>query len=230
MSAASGEKARLTIFPCLVDADTKNAQVLGEDEATPFKALINPASYTHKSSICYAENKAMGPGIERKYKKSQPDVIEFKEMVLDGTGVVEGTTSSVREQIELLREVAYAYNGSEHEPPVVQVAWGPLVFFAKMNQLSVEYTLFKPSGEPLRAKITLKFTAYKSNEEVFKEAAMQSPDLTHLVEIKAGDTLPNLCYKIYKNSEYYLRVAEFNQLRNFRQLSPGQILRFPPLV
>jgi nucleoid-associated protein YgaU len=50
------------------------------------------------------------------------------------------------------------------------------------------------------------------------------------VEVKAGDTLPMLCYQIYKDSSYYLAVARLNQLQNFRQLQPGQLLRFPPLV
>jgi nucleoid-associated protein YgaU len=99
-----------------------------------------------------------------------------------------------------------------------------------MEALKVNYTLFKPSGEPLRAKMDLTFTAYKSTEEVFREASLESPDLTHLVEVKAGDTLPMLCYQIYKDSSYYLAVARLNQLNNFRQLQPGQLLRFPPLV
>ena len=225
MTLANGTKIKLKISPC--DVNDGVATVNGD---TPFEALINPAGYTHSSAIVYAENQAQGPGSEKKYSKSKPDKYEFKELVLDGTGVVEGTTSSVREQVALLRKVAYDYDGSEHEPPVVEVSWGPLLFKARMEALKANYTLFKPSGEPLRAKIDLSFTAYKSIEETFRGASLESPDLTHLVEVKAGDTLPMLCYQIYKDSSYYLAVARLNQLHNFRQLQPGQLLRFPPLV
>ncbi len=225
MTLANGTKIKLKISPC--DVNDGVATVNGD---TPFEALINPAGYSHSSSIVYAENQALGPGSEKKYSKSKPDKIEFKELVLDGTGVVEGTSSSVRAQVALLRKVAYEYKGSEHEPPVVEVSWGPLLFKARMEALKVNYTLFKPSGEPLRAKMDLVFTAYKSTEEVFRSASLESPDLTHLVEVKAGDTLPMLCYQIYKDSSYYLAVARLNQLHNFRQLQPGQLLRFPPLV
>ncbi|WP_323816522.1 peptidoglycan-binding protein [Cellvibrio sp. NN19] len=225
MAVANGTKVKLKISPC--DVNDGIATVNGD---TPFEALINPAGYTHSSSISYAENQAPGPGSEKKYNKSNPDRIEFKELVLDGTGVVEGTSSSVRAQVALLRKVAYDYDGSEHEPPVVEVSWGPLLFKARMEALKVNYTLFKPNGEPLRAKMDLVFTAYKSTEEVFRGASLESPDLTHLVEVKAGDTLPMLCYQIYKDSSYYLAVARLNQLHNFRQLQPGQLLRFPPLV
>lgn len=225
MNLVSGIKTKLKISPC--DVNDGIATVNGDPA---FEALINPSGYSHSSSILYAENQALGPGSEKKYSKSKPDKIEFKELVLDGTGVVSGTTTSVRDQVTLLRKVAYDYNGSEHEPPVVEVSWGPLLFKARMEALKVDYTLFKPSGEPLRAKINLTFVAYKSTEEVFRSASLESPDLTHLVEVKAGDTLPMLCYQIYKDSSYYLAVARLNQLSNFRRLEPGQILRFPPLV
>ena len=225
MPVSSGTKVKLKISPC--DVSNGVATVNGDP---PFEALINPEEYTHSSVIRYAENKALGPGGEKKYSKSVPDRIEFKEMVLDGTGVVPGTTTSVLQQVERLRTVAFTYDGNEHEPPVVEVYWGPLLFKARLENLDVKYTLFKPSGEPLRARVTLKFTAFTTTEEVFRAASMESPDLTHLVEVKAGDTLPLLCHRIYKDSSYYLAVAEFNQLRNFRELLPGQLLRFPPLV
>ena len=35
--------------------------------------------------------------------------------------------------------------------------------------------------------------------------------------------------KIYGDSKYYLEVARVNQLTNFRKLTPGQELLFPPL-
>lgn len=226
MPFTSGTKTRLKISPC--DVSDGIATVNGD---TPFEALINPEEYTHFSYIEYADNKAQGgAGGEKKYARTKPDRIEFKEMVLDGTGVVPGTTTSVLQQVALLRKVAYKYDGTEHEPPVVEVSWGPMLFKARLESLDVKYTLFKPSGEPLRARITLKFSAFTTNEEVFRSASMESPDLTHLVEVKAGDTLPLLCHRIYKDSSYYLAVAEFNHLRNFRELVPGQLLRFPPLV
>lgn len=225
MVASLGTKTKLTISPC--DVSDGIATVNGD---TPFVAMINPSGYQHSSAIKYAKNEALGPGGEEKFSKITPDKIVFKEMVLDGTGVVEGTTTSVKDQIALLRKVAYTYQGDDHEPPVVEVSWGPLLFKARMESLAVDYTLFKPSGEPLRAKVTLTFIAFKSTEEVFRESSLESPDLTHLVEVKAGDTLPNLCYQIYKDASYYLEVARINQLSNFRHLQPGKLLRFPPLV
>ena len=224
---STGLKAQLTITPCQVN----DGVVSVDSSRTAFQAMINPSGYDQNSTVTYTKNKAFGqPGSEAKYNSTAAEKITLKELVLDGTGVVSTTSmTSVKDQIALLRDVAYTYQGEEHEPPVVQVSWGPLLFYARVESMKVSYTLFKPSGEPLRAKLTLEFVEYQSAEEISKEANQSSPDLTHLVQVKAGDTLPLLCYSIYKDCSYYLEVARINQLTNFRDLRPGQTLSFPPL-
>ncbi len=226
MSLSTAMKTRLKISPCTVDGDQVTVST-----GDAFEAMINPSGYSHSSAIVYTETKTSGnSGEEKKYTRTEPEKLEFKQLVLDGTGVVADTESSVREQIALLRQVAYTFSGDQHQAPVVQVSWGPLLFNGRLESLKVEYTLFKPNGEPLRAKLDLKFISFKTNQEIFREADLQSPDLTHLVEVRAGDTLPLLCQRIYKDSSYYQAVARFNGLRQFRALIPGQVLRFPPLV
>ena len=56
-----------------------------------------------------------------------------------------------------------------------------------------------------------------------------SPDLTHLRDVRDGDTLPLLAYDIYGNAQLYLEVARVNKLVNFRRLRPASRLSFPPL-
>ncbi len=70
---------------------------------------------------------------------------------------------------------------------------------------------------------------YTRAAQIVKEAGRGSPDLTHLVTVRAGDTLPLLCERIYREPGYYLDVARINGLSAFRQLQPGSRLRFPPL-
>ena len=92
------------------------------------------------------------------------------------------------------------------------------------------FVLFDLNGEPLRAELSLNFYIYKTIKEVEAEANLNSPDLTHIIEVKAGDTLPNLCNKIYKDPSFYMQVARVNQLSTFCRLKPGMRLVFPPLV
>jgi nucleoid-associated protein YgaU len=69
-----------------------------------------------------------------------------------------------------------------------------------------------------------------SKEEESLKANRSSPDLSHTVEVQAGDTLPLLCHRIYKDAAYYPEVARANNIVDFRTLKPGLRLHFPPLI
>jgi len=223
MSAA--QKKKLKISPCTVD-DSGNVTV---KSSGAFEAMLNPSSYTHGYSIEYNKKEALGQlGSDSKFSGINPEKVNF-DLLLDGTGVVEGTTDDVKTQVTNLTDLVYKYDGSTHEPNHVQLLWGSLIFYGRLESLSVEYTLFKPSGEPLRAKVKLAFAGFMTKEEEALRANRSSPDLSHVIEVKAGDTLPLLCYKVYQDSSYYLEVARFNNLNKFRQLKPGTKLHFPPL-
>jgi nucleoid-associated protein YgaU len=125
--------------------------------------------------------------------------------------------------------VIYDYVGDKHEPSRVRVLWGTVIFFGRLQTLKTKYTLFKPSGDPLRATVGLAFVGTTSSTEAALMANRSSPDLSHMVEVRQGDTLPLLCQRIYGDPAYYLDVARFNRLVDFRNLKPGGKLHFPPL-
>ena len=56
----------------------------------------------------------------------------------------------------------------------------------------------------------------------------QSQTLEDETVVVAGDTLPLLCREIYGSPSHYLRVAQVNGLDDFRDLTAGQALIFPP--
>lgn len=239
---STGLKELLTITACTL-ADSGN---LSPQAAKKFEVMINPSGFSHSHSISYSEStkdsssgttkktKPLGQvSTESKFSTYGAEKVSF-DLVIDGTGVVNlpipGIGSPpVKDQIKQLKEIAYDYQGTEHEPNIVQLLWGPFTFYGRLESMSLDYTLFKPSGEPLRAKVKLSFIKYMSKTEQAKRSNKTSPDLTHIVEVKAGETLPLLCYRIYKNPSYYADVAKVNNLVNFRYIQPGTKLHFPPL-
>lgn len=224
-----GQKTLLKISGCSV---SKNGSISVDTSRPTFQALINPAGYGHDFSVRYAKNQALGQANnETKFNVSRPEKLSLKELVLDGTGAVAGSTTvtPVKAQVQALRDTVYTYVGTKHEAPIVQLVWGSLIFYGRVESMKFDYTLFMPNGEPLRAKISLSFVGYASVAEIVKESQTSSPDLTHLVLVRAGDTLPLLCERIYRDPRYYLAVARINGLTAFRQLQPGSSLRFPPL-
>lgn len=229
--SANGQRKKLTISSCTVDA-AGNIKV---DASKPkFEVMLNPSSYSRELSIEYSKSKTLGQhGGESKFSAYRPETVKF-DLILDGTGVVptssgSGQTSAVKTQIKQLESVVYGYDGEEHEPNPVRLLWGSLILFGRLTAMSLDYTLFKPNGEPLRAKVNLSFRGFMSATEESLRANRSSPDLTHRVEVKAGDTLPLLCHRIYQDSSYYPEVARVNNLSNFRHLEPGTRLYFPPL-
>lgn len=216
---------KLTITPCDVDA---SGSVTGARNSEKFEVMLNPSSFKLAQGISYSTESSLGEAAKApKFKGAKDETVNFNIM-LDNTGVVPNS-KDVKTQIQALCKVCYEYQGTNHEPNVVQLIWGNFSFNGRLTSMTTDYTLFKPSGEPLRAKIDLAFTNYISAKEEALKANKTSPDLTHLIEVKAGDSLPLLCFRIYKNSAYYLEVAKSNGITNFRNIKPGTKLNFPPL-
>jgi hypothetical protein len=167
----------------------------------------------------------------QKFDKYPSESISFK-IVLDGTGVVpvSSTRQSVYQMVTALKDTVYTYNGTIHQPNFVQVIWGSMLFNGRLTSLKVDYNLFSPDGMPLRANIDLNFKGFTSKDLSTKKANAQSPDMSHLITFRAGDTLPNLCFEIYKNSNYCLEIAKVNGLKSFRNIKPGTKLLFPPMI
>ncbi len=196
-----------------------------------FSALINPETYTFKYKIELEEQQAPGTSAAAlKFNKIAPQELEF-DFVFDSTGALPESSSlnDVVDDIELLKKVTLEYDGDTHKPNYLRISWGTLLFKGCLTDMAITFKLFKPDGSPIRALAKTKFKGFVEDQLRVAQENAQSPDLTHVHTIKEGDTLPYLSYLIYGDSKYYLKVAEANQLLNFRHLEVGQKIVFPPL-
>lgn len=219
------EPPKLTITQCMVEGNG-NVKTTG----TSFKVMLNPDGYSREWRIQYSDKEANGStASEKKFSRIEPSKLTLKKIIIDGTGTVSTGGLSVTDRIDELKAIVCKYNGDKHEPNWIQVKWGSLIFVGRLSSLSVDYTLFKRDGTPLRAEVAMTFGGARSKEEAKKKANQSSPDLTHLVEVNAGDTLPLMCHRIYGDSEYYRDVARINNLSGLMTLMPGITLCFPPL-
>lgn len=189
---------------------------------------INPESYkhTHKTNFTKTELTDTG-GDVRKFVGLEAQTLDF-EIYFDAT-LSDGPTPNIPYAIKQFKNVAYTYDGEIHSPKYLKVVWGTLQFKCRLQSLTIDYTLFSPSGTPLRAKATASFLEYLSPKALRLLENNNSPDMTHVRTVRAGDTLPMLCHRIYGESGYYLAVARHNNLTQFRNLTPGTQIIFPPL-
>jgi len=193
-----------------------------------FESYVNPSEITLSYEIEYDSAQGAGTTNSRMaFKKAKPGDLKLS-FFLDGTGA-NGSPCDVQKKVEEFQSVT-GYDGKIHRTSYLKVVWGTLqVKRCVLKSASIAYKMFKPDGIPLRAVITATFTDNSDDKTRQAMAQDQSPDLTHLRTVKAGDNLPGLCSEIYGDPAYYLEVAAANGILDFRNLVPGSRILFPPL-
>jgi len=190
--------------------------------------MLNPENFKDSYSISYSKKDPIG-GVEGAYKfdKVSPREVSF-DTVIDATGIVSKIRRSLNAEILLLKKTVYKYSGTTHSPPFLMLVWGTaLIFKCRLKSMNIEYNYFNSFGLPLRAKVSMAFVHYKGGANA--KDSDTSPDMTHEVVVKPGDTLPTLCQDVYGDEFRYIQVAEYNRIKDFRNLKPGSRLVFPPV-
>lgn len=201
------------------------------DKVGEFIVRFNPTTIEHQYDIVYDETQAAGSsGSENKYQFSKPEIISF-DLIFENTFIAEDEKKkyNVAKAIEKFKKVIIDFNGSIHRPNYLRLSWGKFTFKGQVKDLSFTYTSFTRDGMPLQATASVSFIEVINIKTRLAEENKSSPDLTHIITIREGDTLPGLCYDIYGDPAYYLAVAKFNEINNFRKLQAGDRVILPPL-
>ena len=214
-----------------------------------YTVQVNPSSYNLSHALKYRECQAQGSSArEAVYIRSEPRSLNF-EFLFDGTGVVPPSSEvsdiplvgaidsalskkkefDVNTEIQKFNLIVSKYDGKIHRPRQLLLVWGTLTFPCVLTALNYRFTLFKPDGVPLRAILECTFLESLTNAEIAQIENASSPDLTHLRQVKQGDTLPLMSDRIYGKPDLYMEVARVNKLVNFRRLQSGIQLTFPPI-
>lgn len=218
--ADRGELEKLTVYAY---TDPKYL----EGPVDYFETFINPDEYKQVYDVEYKTEQGEGTtGSRMVFQKIKPQQFTLK-FYLDGTGIA-GDPMDVQSTVDEFFDVV-GYDGDIHRPKYLKIIWGTLEFNCILTKADVTYKMFYPDGTPIRAIIDASFFENIDDTSRVAEANDSSPDLTHERIVKAGDTLPTMCYNIYKDHTYFLEVARVNKLKDFRNLEVGQKIIFPPL-
>ena len=211
-----------------------------------YDVLINPESYALTYGTEVNQKSAQGSSESiTSFSKRSAQSLTFK-FLFDGTGVIKrgggGLLSGlavpglpadkpdVVQDFEKFKSVVYDYDGTTHQPRYVQLQWGPLLYNCQMTRMTLTFKLFNPDGTPLRAEADCTFQGVIDETKLAAIENRQSPDLTHIRTVIKGDTLPLMCYKEYGDSKYYYQVAQYNGLTDFKKLTAGTKIIFPPIA
>ncbi|GFO54793.1 hypothetical protein GMSM_18000 [Geomonas sp. Red276] len=224
-------KGNLEKMLILAFEDSKSAETGGTNDAKDkFEALINPESYTLEYKVKTADGQGQGTsGAQVKFEYTLPEELTF-EFLFDNTGIIDGKANpdGVSDDVKHFKDMLTGYQGSSHEPYHLKLVWGDLIFKGRAIELSITHKLFNPDGKPIRTVARAKFKKSVEEKKRAQKEKNRSADLTHIRKVKKGDNLPLMCFRIYGDAKYYLAVARVNGLDDFRELTPGMDLAFPP--
>lgn len=218
------QRTWLTLTRCSLDATGKATL-----EEQRFSAPINPAEVSFGRNISYSNQKVIGQlGSDLRFSGIQPEKLGFS-LVLDGTGAGPVPPQDVAAQLRALLAVVYRHDTVLNEPSRVQLVWGGLCFYGRLTALQTQYTLFKPNGDPLRARLKLDFSRFLSAGEAVLEAGTPPAQASQVVEPQRGETLPEMCQRVYGDPSYAAGIAHLNGLSSLGRVPAKSQLVFPPL-
>lgn len=216
----------------------------------PYPVMYNPNSLDIKYETSFDCGEEISNGkVVQKFLRRKPQTLSVKlffdgtgtspshlgvlgasEQLQDALGKAENATGGlVDAQIGLFLALAYKMDSNLHKPPYLMLVWGTFMFQGVLTAADIKYTLFGADGRPLRAEMTITVSEHAEKNKFLAEIGKKSPDLTRSRIIKEGDKLDLLCEELYGDPSLYLEVAKVNKLTNYRKLTAGQTLVFPPI-
>jgi hypothetical protein len=132
------------------------------DEA--YTVMINPDAL-HWNRILASDQNSVNAKT-----KPIPQVNLSFDLIIDCTGIVDPDRVNLTDEITQLEQNVYSISSSVYTPSYVKIQWGEkILFYSKLISCEVSYTLFKPDGSPLRAKISLSFGQEQAPEKTPKK-------------------------------------------------------------
>lgn len=205
----------------------------------PIQALYNPEKYSVNKSVQYAE---IGiPGLDEpvlQFVRGQNEKVTL-DLFFDTTE--QGMLDNVADVRNLTRDVynLLKVDSTTHAPLRFGIEWGAghslfgqgiTTSLCVLESMNEEFTLFAPTGEPLRAKLTVTIRMAASVDLQFKENPRHSPDRTKVVTVVRGQRISDIAYQQYGDSTKWRPIADANpSIGNPRFLKAGATLVIPSL-
>ena len=209
-----------------------------------FKVLFNPNSYTVNKAVTWSAAQNSTGGQQGTVSTTNAPMLNFGgggsrtltlELFFD-VAEMGGATPPVTDVRTLTNKiVALTLIDQDAKPtprpPTCEVSWGKqpkgsdFPFVGVVSSLVQRFTLFRNTGEPIRATLTVIFTEFL---DPVADKRGTDPELTTRV-VKRGDTLSGIAADVYRDPLRWRVIAEANGLDDPRRLKIGASLRIPKL-
>jgi Contractile injection system tube protein/LysM domain len=204
-----------------------------EGEGIQLDVQFNPTEFSLTKGAQLAEIPI--PGLDQpiiQFVRGQTETLSlelFFDSTEDGTGSQAKSVTEKTDDFYSLIKI----DPETHAPPVLLFKWGSEfpgyreVFKCVVSSVRQHFTMFSPTGVPLRAKLTVELREYKTLPEQIYELNLQSADQTKAHVVLEGETLSSIAYQAYGDPSGWRRIADANAIEDPLALAPATILRVP---
>jgi hypothetical protein len=201
-----------------------------KDGGTRLTCAFNPKEYTISKSSTWHKTPAKGAKSAPKpeFVGANPRTMQM-ELFFDAWESGGDVSKAVTTLMDLTTPTQKSLAANKPNPPTVIFHWGSWHSFdAYLKQVSAKYTLFDPSGTPLRASVTV------SLEEVPTDPPPKTNPTsggiagrrTHIVA--GAETLQSVAFGEYGDAALWRGLADLNGIDDPFRVRPGTSLLIPP--
>jgi nucleoid-associated protein YgaU len=197
--------------------------------------LFNPEEYTIQRGMNWAT--VAVPGLSApilQFVSGGQQVLEMELFLDTREGHKEGSRQVVQPQEDVRRLTRMVTDLMEiepttHAPPVLLFTWASLAFSCVLARCTQRFTMFLPSGVPVRARVGVTFAEFRNAELEAKEVKRETADFTKHRVVGQGQSLHGLAAAEYGDPRRWRVIAARNGVETPRRVAAGTALVLPRL-
>lgn len=204
---------------------------MGLDGGGQFEVQYNPKEFKFDKPVSWKEHDDQGQDGALEFQKVSPATIQV-DLTFDTTK----DNSDVREEwvnklLELTNPECTPSDGEAKElgkqrPTRVLFNWGSFIFVGVIESVNVTYIMFAPSGNPIRAKVTVKLKEWTPDNTYSFGGGSSGYDTepVKLAQVSAGQTLSTLALQ---NGTTAQAIADANNISDPMNVEAGTEVVIP---
>ena len=224
-------------LPPLTGFEQASLEIEGGDT---IDCWFNPKEYTIAKANQWEVKPVTGVALPTaQYGGGQPRKLSL-QLLFDSTDSdsldVSDVTAKLFKMMEAQASLGSGKGKNSGRPPMVTFVWGSTVTFkAVADNLSVQYTLFRADGTPVRAQAQLSLiqadkamdkSGGKGKSKPQNPTTRAQPGLgSHTV--RDGDSLASIAFAHYRDPTRWRAIAEANGIDDPLSLKRGTVLSIP---
>jgi hypothetical protein len=197
------------------------------DGGDSIECAFNPQSYRVSKTNVWTYKPTQGKDLpEAEFGGGLPMTFTLS-LLLDTS--LDGPDRSVKDDANRLMQ---AMHGGGSAPKFITFSWGSVKLpKAAPRSLSINYAMFHPNGEPMRAFVDLELA---QAEQLTPAGKAQNPTTRGTPGLRAhivqdGDSLPSIAYANYRDATEWRAIAAANGIDDPLRLPRGTSLTIPRL-